>query len=238
MGEESSGKYELAKSLCNSNFDSTNNELPLYCLFSNDEKFDDSASTTTNNESTKLHWWIINKFSLRTFGRTILKNCKCNNIGVIITLDFSDFDNCISILRKWLIMINSEISSAITESTRSSWKQDTIKYLSSVLVHRGNADMFECNKASNSNADALNCLDYPVFIVGCNSELLESDVKSPIIKEIIAYIRYICLVTGASFINTSTAKKTNLDLFRKYLMHRMFPSTYSCELNIHVSYKL
>ena len=236
VGEESSGKYELANCLSNADFKNINCELPVYFLLSNDDRNDEKYSSL--NEAAKVHCWILNKHSLHTFGPAILTNCK-SNIGVVISLDFSDYSSCLSKLRDWLFYINIEISSCVAESIRKEWSASNVQYLTSALMHRGNADIFrgECNNSQKRDA-SKSCLDYPVYIVGCNSEVLESDPNSHLIKEIIAYIRYICLVTGATFINTSAARKTNIDSLRTYLLHRMFPHTISCALNIHVRLSL
>jgi len=113
-GNNDSGKFSLLQALCNSNSNSKNitksaPNLPTYVLLheNNEIEFDNSNTMNENdsdNDSNKLHNWIINKNILLTIHKNILNEVNSEmNIGLVITLDLSkDPIENIKILRQWI----------------------------------------------------------------------------------------------------------------------------------------
>jgi len=174
---------------------------------------------------------------------------------VVIVLDLSKPDTCLTSLQKWLVNINSFTSKYFAEQhtdNAKAQKQALLDYLKNVRKTKGGVvapaaaapavaeeseseepeEHFEGNFISEF-------FGLPVVVVGTKADTVVSDSSAAMrqARELQGRIRAVCLESGAGLIFTSTAggaAQTNCPELKKYIMHRLYPGQIGMELSLEV----
>jgi hypothetical protein len=150
---------------------------------------------------------------------------------IMITLDLSDPDQCIAILKTWLLKVhvflkdrheqsksNEAIVSIDSSGDKESNSRQLVSYLKHIRLHKGDMrSIFTTQTALSPSAvdgdvisDELRfILDHfniPIIVIGSNSEHIMLDSNASIRKhrELQGSIRSICMDIGAALIYTGS----------------------------------
>lgn len=269
VGDDNSGKISLASAVSNVPIERSSIELPSYVMMSSNDDLDDEKDKMQQNDGdfTKLHGWVLTKSTVGTFGKVILQNPAIERVGVVITLDFSDYSNCISVLKEWLVLIQREVLSALPPGIKTEQNQANSSYIDLCSRHRGSSEKLKqelvqldedsvvADRGSpGATTGNRRYCGIPIVVVGCKADVLDEaayKTSANEVKEVQAYIRFMCLELGASFVMTATAPSTisaaavtpesssniNISLLRKFLFHSLFPSFVSLDLRLTDQYR-
>lgn len=264
VGNEDAGKINLVSAVSGVAIEKSSIALPSYVVMSSNDDLDDDKEKMQQNDGdfTRLHTWVLDKSTIGTFSKVILENVAIERVGVVITLDFSDYSNCISVLKEWLGIVQREIISALPLGLKHEQNKSNALYIDLCSRHRGMSDKLKLELAllaedANNQDQVYNqsqkYCGIPLMIVGCKADVLDDNTykaSANDIKEVQAYIRYMCLELGASFVMTAASPAgpqfgttvasetmTNISLLRKYLFHSMFPELISLSLSMNDLHK-
>lgn len=261
VGDDNVGKNSLASAVAGAAVEKSSIALPTYVMMSsNDDVDDDKDKMQQNGEDfAKLHSWILSKSTIGTFGKVILQNPVIERVGVVIVLDFSDYTKCIAVLKEWLVLVQKELLSALPLAMKNEQNEANASYIDLCSRHRGVSEKLQQERAELAEEggaiagqvrnNAQKYCGVPLVIVGCKADVLDDaayKASANEVKEVQAYIRYMCLQLGASFVmaaavpvdampspdRSTGGNSVNISFLRKFLFHSLFPEAVSLELSL------
>lgn len=240
IGENSSGKNDLIEKLTSADSKQSNrakSEILTYSFF---HAMDPDEGSVDVETVTRINLWSLGDQALYGASDLVLDPVKLERVVIMIGIDLSLIDTCTDSLRKWLNKAKKCIESFNNNLGEDATKmriEQNIAYNKNIRnqTNKSTGEVENMTElSSESNSFTGSALSIPIVVVGYKSHFVQVDDLSTmkLAKEVQGQLRSMCLSVGGTLIYTSVEKETNCTRLHKYLLHRLYPETFTTSLSI------
>lgn len=233
FGNSSCEKDKLVEKFCvidsNAEITRAKTEILSYDFF---HAIDSSDDGPVDVESvTRVSLWSLNNQVFKGALDVVLDPSKIEKLVIMIGLDLSKPDECSDQLRILLRNAKNDIESFLNKLT----PENRTTYMDTNLAYISTKSPTESDEVTLAKTEKpLLNIGVPIIVVGCKSEFFQVEDAAAMkrAKELQGELRSICMEVGAALLYASAEKDADCTRLHKYLLHRLYPETFSMELSI------
>jgi dynein light intermediate chain 1 len=248
LGDGGCGKSKVTDTLCkSSNGDAKENigsdqkqEIVSFNYFDVEEGLADTIIAS------RVSIWSLSDNVYENLLETILEPTSTEKMVLMIGLDLSDIEDCVGSLRRWFAKIHAYFKKSAQSgsgpgSSLCNYKA-TVSYVQNARTGKFAlfeedeipSSSFEDAPPENNGPDIKYNLGIPLIVIGCKADTIDLSNGAEVrrAREVQGQLRALCIQFGAGLLFTSAEKETNCAELKKYILHRLYPSLMSMELEI------